>query len=158
MLITGALTVLLMGLTLWLAAGVVPGVQIDGLAWAFVAAIVIAAVNTVLTAILGLDEDESFYRNSLRKLARVRGDVDDRPGPGFVIAPGRWARRAHPQERAAHRLMPFLSALVRDGSHTAGQLGGPGAIHDQRRPDRHPARQQRGHPRIPLVGDATGNT
>jgi uncharacterized membrane protein YvlD (DUF360 family) len=121
LLITALLTVLLMGLTLWIAAGIVPGVQIDGLLWSFVAAVVIAAVNAVLTGILGLDEDESFYRNSLRKLARVRGDVDDRPGPGFVVL--QVDGLAEPILKNALRtgLMPFLSAWIRDGSHTVGR-------------------------------------
>ena len=121
LLITAALTVLLMGLTLWMAAGIVPGVQIDGLLWAFVTAIIIAAVNSILTGILGLDEDESFYRNSLRKLARVRGDVDDRPGPGFLVL--QVDGLAEPILKNALRtgLMPFLSAWIRDGSHTVGR-------------------------------------
>ena len=121
LLITGGLTVLLMGLTLWIAAGVVPGVRIDGFLWAFVAAIIIAAVNSILTGILGLDEDESFYRNSLRKLARVRGDVDDRPGPGFVLL--QVDGLAEPILKNALRtgLMPFLSAWIRDGSHVVGR-------------------------------------
>jgi len=118
--ITGILTVLLMGLTLWLAAGLIPGVEMDGLPWAFGAALVIAAVNAVLTAMLGLDEDESFYRNSLRKLARVRGDVDDRPGPGFIVL--QVDGLAEPILKNALRtgLMPFLSAWIRDGSHKVG--------------------------------------
>ena len=109
-----------------------------------------------MTAILGLDEDESFYRNSLRKLARVRGDVDDRPGPGFVIV--QVDGLAEPILKNALRtgLMPFLSALVRDGSHTVGKWEALRAIHDQCRPDRHPPWQQRRHPRIPLVGTRPG--
>ena len=69
--ITAVLTVLFMGVTLQLAQFVVDGVTIDGWFWAFVTALLVAAVNMLLIGLLGLDEDESFYRNTLKKLARV---------------------------------------------------------------------------------------
>ena len=83
--VTGVLTILFMGLTLLVASWFVSHVQITGFLPAFVASILIAGINAVLVGIIGLDEDESFYRNSLRHFARSRGDTDDRPGPGFII-------------------------------------------------------------------------
>jgi uncharacterized membrane protein YvlD (DUF360 family) len=117
---TVVLTVVLMGFTLSLAARLVRDVVIDNILWAFLAALMIAAINAILTGIMGLDEDESFYRNSLRKLARVRGDVDDRPGPGFVIL--QVDGLAEPVIKNALRtgVMPFLASWVRDGSHRLG--------------------------------------
>ncbi len=119
--VTAMLTVVFMGITLQLAQFAVDGVTIDGWFWAFVTAIIIAAVNMLLIGLLGLDEDESFYRNTLKKLARVRGDVDDRPGPGFVIL--QIDGLAEPVIRHALRTgyMPFLSAAIRDGSHRLGR-------------------------------------
>lgn len=118
---TAALTVLFMGLTLWVAELLVPGVRMGGPLWAFLTAILIAGVNTVVIGILGLDEDESFYRNTLKKLARARGDVDDRPGPGFVIL--QVDGLAEPVIRHALRTgyMPFLSEWIRSGSHVLGR-------------------------------------
>ncbi|MFN8622296.1 MAG: phage holin family protein [Chloroflexota bacterium] len=119
--LTAFLTILLMGFTLLVAQYLVDGVTIDGWTWAFVTALVVAAVNTVLIGLLGLDEDESFYRNTLKKLARARGDVDDRPGPGFVII--QVDGLAEPVIRHALRTgyMPFLSAAIRDGTHRLGR-------------------------------------
>ncbi len=119
--ITGILTVLFMGLTLLIAARVVPGIEIDGFLVAFIASILIAAINTVLTTIIGLDEDESFYRHSLKRMARSGGDTDDRPGPGFVIL--QIDGLAEPVLRNALRTgyMPFLSAWLRDGNHRLGK-------------------------------------
>ncbi len=119
--ITALLTVWFMGITLMWAQSVVGSVTIDGWTWAFLTAFIIAAVNTLLIGLLGLDEDESFYRNSLRKLARARGDVDDRPGPGFVIL--QIDGLAEPVIRHALRTgtMPFLAAAVRRGTHCLGR-------------------------------------
>ncbi|MEA2026543.1 MAG: phage holin family protein, partial [Chloroflexota bacterium] len=119
--VTGILTVLFMGLTLLIAARVVPGIAIDGFLVAFFASILIAAVNTVLTTIIGLDEDESFYRHSLKRMARSSGDTDDRPGPGFVIL--QIDGLAEPVLRNALRTgyMPFLSGWLRDGNHRLGK-------------------------------------
>jgi len=119
--VTAILTIVFMGVTLQLAQYIVSGVTIDGWFWAFVTAIVIAAVNTLLIGLLGLDEDESFYRNTLKKLARARGDTDDRPGPGFVIL--QVDGLAEPVIRHALRTgyMPYLSGLLRDGTHRLGR-------------------------------------
>jgi uncharacterized membrane protein YvlD (DUF360 family) len=119
--ITALLTIWFMGVTLMWAQSFVPTVTIDNWLWAFVTAFIVAALNTVLIGILGLDEDESFYRNTLKKLARARGDVDDRPGPGFVIL--QIDGLAEPVIRHALRTgyMPFLSAAIRDGTHRLGR-------------------------------------
>jgi uncharacterized membrane protein YvlD (DUF360 family) len=118
---TGLLTVLFMGVTLLMAGWVVPGVRIDGFPVAFVASILIAAINTALVGIIGLDEDESFFRHSMKRMARVGGDVDDRPGPGFVII--QIDGLSEPILRNALRTgyMPFLNDWLHDGSHRLGK-------------------------------------
>ena len=96
MIVTGVLTVLFMGLTLLAASWIVDGIQIDGFIAAFIASILIAAISTVFVAIIGLDEDESFFRHSMKRMARVGGDVDDRPGSRLRHPPDRRPRRARP--------------------------------------------------------------
>lgn len=119
--VTGVLTFVFMGLTLWLAAELVDGIVIDGFIPAFIASILIAAINTALIAIIGLDEDESFYRHSMKRMARVHGDVDDRPGPGFVII--QVDGLAEPILRDALRTgyMPFINDWLADGTHRLGR-------------------------------------
>jgi hypothetical protein len=110
-----------MGLTLLVASWIVPYIKMDGFLVAFLASIVIAAITTVLVAIIGLDEDESFFRHSMKRMARVGGDVDDRPGPGFVIL--QIDGLSEPILRNALRTgyMPFVSDLLHDGSHRLGK-------------------------------------
>ncbi|MFV2062889.1 MAG: alkaline phosphatase family protein [Chloroflexota bacterium] len=119
--VTGILTILFMGLTLLFGAWIVPGIEISGFVVAFVTSILIAAINTVLTAVIGMDEDESFYRHSLKRMARSGGDVDDRPGPGFVIL--QIDGLSEPVIRHALRTgyMPFLQSWLRDGTHRLGK-------------------------------------
>jgi uncharacterized membrane protein YvlD (DUF360 family) len=119
--VTGVLTVLFMGATLLVAGWIVDGVQIDSFIVAFIASILIAAISTIFVAIIGLDEDESFFRHSMKRMARVGGDVDDRPGPGFVIL--QIDGLAEPVLRDALRTgyMPFINDWLSDGSHRLGK-------------------------------------
>jgi len=119
--VTAVLTILFMGLTLLVGSWLVPGIQIDGFLVAFFASILIAAINTILVGIIGLDEDESFFRHSMKRMARVSGDVDDRPGPGFVIL--QIDGLAEPILRDALRTgyMPFLNDWLSSGSHRLGK-------------------------------------
>jgi uncharacterized membrane protein YvlD (DUF360 family) len=119
--VTAILTVVFMGVTLLAASWVVKGIEIDGFIPAFIASILIAAINTALVAIIGLDEDESFYRHSIKRMARIHGDVDDRPGPGFVII--QIDGLAEPILRSALRTgyMPFINDWLVSGSHRLGK-------------------------------------
>ena len=128
--VTAVLTIIFMGLTLLVASWFMESVQIDGLIPATTASLIIAAINTVLTAIIGLDEDESFYRHSLKRMARSSGDVDDRPGPGLRDHPGGRSRRADPAQRAADRLHALHLGLAGLGRVPPRQVGGPGALDD----------------------------
>jgi uncharacterized membrane protein YvlD (DUF360 family) len=119
--VTAFITIVFMGLTLLVASWAVPHLDIDDFLSAFLASILIAAINALLVGIIGLDEDESFYRNSLKHFARSRGDVDDRPGQGFVIL--QVDGLAEPVLRHALRTgyMPLLASWLRDASHTLGR-------------------------------------
>jgi len=119
--ITALLTIFFMGATLLIGAWVVDGIEIDSFLVALIASILIAAVNTLIVGIIGLDEDESFYRHSLKRMARASGDVDDRPGPGFVIL--QIDGLAEPILRDALRTgyMPFLNDWLAEGSHRLGK-------------------------------------
>ena len=119
--ITAVMTIIFMGATLLAASWLVDGIQIDGFIVAFIASILIAAISTVFVAIIGLDEDESFFRHSMKRMARVGGDVDDRPGPGFVII--QIDGLAEPVLRDALRTgyMPFINDWLSEGTHRLGK-------------------------------------
>jgi uncharacterized membrane protein YvlD (DUF360 family) len=80
----GLLSLLINAIVLVLAAPLVPGLEIDSLASAIGAAIVITVLSTFLSVILASDQDESFYAELTRRLA----STDRQPiegGRGLVI-------------------------------------------------------------------------
>lgn len=118
--VTAVLTIVFMGLSILVASWFLREVQVDGLVTAIIVSVVVAAIGVVFTAIIGLDEDESFYRHSLKRMARSSGDVDDRPGPGFVII--QIDGLAEPILRYALRTgyMPFLADWLSSGTYRLG--------------------------------------
>ncbi len=84
---------------------------------AFWASWVFAIVNTILTAIVSVDEDDSFYGTLVRQLATRNADAIHSDQPGVVIA--QIDGLPHPvilrQIRAGR--VPVMSRWVRAGSH-----------------------------------------
>ena len=111
------LTFLLNAVALRIADGAVPGVQVSGLLPALVAAIGIAVGNTVISWVLSLNEDDSFYGHLLKRLARDRGVIDASVSPGVLVV--QVDGLAAPVLRTALRTgrMPFVAELLRSGSH-----------------------------------------
>jgi uncharacterized membrane protein YvlD (DUF360 family) len=108
---------LLNGVLVWVAALIVPGFAVDGVLTAFLVAIGLAGINTVFTTLLSINDDDSFYRNVIRHLARrmvAEGELD-RPGTVIVQIDG----LSEPILRRGLRegRMPTLAALLQTGSH-----------------------------------------
>jgi len=108
---------LLNGLLVLVAAWIVPGFEVGGLLTAFLVALGLAAINTVFTTLVSVNDDDSFYRNVIRSLARrmaPEGDLD-RPGTVIIQIDG----LAEPILRRGIKegRMPTLAALLESGSH-----------------------------------------
>jgi uncharacterized membrane protein YvlD (DUF360 family) len=99
------------------AAWIVPGFAVGGFLAAFLVTIALAGLNAVLTAMLSVNDDDAFYRNVVRRLAR-RSEV---PGgletPGVVIVQIDGLPEAVLRRAIAQGKMPTLAALLRSGSH-----------------------------------------
>jgi uncharacterized membrane protein YvlD (DUF360 family) len=76
---------LLNGLLVTVAIDVLPGAEISGVFEGTVVTIVIAAVTTGLYALFAVDEDESWYRNVVRRQARRRRQVVESDIPGILF-------------------------------------------------------------------------
>ena len=102
---------------IWVAAWIVPGFAVDGLGTAFLVAVGLAGLNALLTAMLSINDDDSFYRNVTRRLARRLAPAEglDRPGTVIVQIDG----LAEPILRRAlgEGRMPTLAAWLASGSH-----------------------------------------
>jgi uncharacterized membrane protein YvlD (DUF360 family) len=109
---------LLNGLLVWLAAVIVPGFALDGVLTAFLVALGLAAINTVFTTMLSINDDDSIYRNVIRYLARRMVPEGDLQQPGTVMI--QIDGLSEPILRRALRegRMPTLAALLAEGSHS----------------------------------------
>jgi uncharacterized membrane protein YvlD (DUF360 family) len=99
------------------AIDLVPGASVTGFWAGLVVTVGIAALTTLLSALLAIDEDESWYRNVVRRQARRRGDriETDVPGVIFLEIDG----LAHDVLKRALRdgSAPAMSRWLREGSH-----------------------------------------
>ena len=99
------------------AIDVVPGASVDDFGSGIVVTLGLAALTALLSALLAIEEDESWYRNVVRRQARRRGAVarTDVPGVIFLEIDG----LAHDVLRRAMRdgSAPALARWVREGTH-----------------------------------------
>ena len=98
-------------------AAIEPGVHVDGLGPAVVVAIGLTVVNTAVTSLLAIDDDDFWYRNVVKRRVRhlrPEGDLST-PGVYFLEIDG----LAYDVLRRAIRdgNAPNLARWVHDGSH-----------------------------------------
>ena len=130
------------------AANLVPGVHVGGLVPALFGSFIYAMFNTVLTAILGIDSGDPLRPAHPVPDARASGSPSDRPGLVIIQIDG----LAHPILAGRMRAgsvtrWPAVSATAA----TSSALAGDPAVDDFGGPSRHPSRQQRRDPSLPLV-------
>ena len=93
-----------------------PGVHVDGFGTALIASFVYAIINTVLTAILGIDSGGSYYGLLVQRLL-VKRSAGQSESPGLVIL--QIDGLAHPILAARMRAgsVNNLASWVRSGTH-----------------------------------------
>jgi uncharacterized membrane protein YvlD (DUF360 family) len=93
-----------------------PGVHVDSFGTALVASFVYAIINTVLTAVLGIDSGDSYYGLLVQRLL-VKTSTGHSDAPGLVIL--QIDGLAHPILAARMRAgsVNTLAGWVRSGSH-----------------------------------------
>jgi uncharacterized protein (TIRG00374 family) len=106
---------LLNGAVVALGAWPLGGIDVDGLGTGVAAAFGITLVNSVVTAVLAIDDDDVYYRGVVRRAARRRAQATDVPGVLFLQIDG----LGHAVLRRALRdgNAPTLAAWIDRGSH-----------------------------------------
>jgi uncharacterized membrane protein YvlD (DUF360 family) len=109
---------LLNAVMIWLAGRLVPGFGVYGLLPALIAAFGLTAINTILTALLHISDDDSFYRNVTSRLQRGTTALADADRSGVVIV--QIDGLALPVLRHAldEGRMPTLQRWLDSGAHT----------------------------------------
>ena len=113
----GLLALVLNGAIVWLAGWLVPGFRVENLLTAVLTAVGLTAINTIASALLTIDDDNSWYRNVVRRRAKriAKPEETDVPGVLFLEIDG----MAEPVlERAmAAGYAPTLARWLEEGSH-----------------------------------------
>ncbi|UCG24242.1 MAG: phage holin family protein [Chloroflexota bacterium] len=114
----GLLFLVLNGVIVWLAGQIVPGFNVDNLFWTGIwTALGITAVNVILSTLLTLDDDASYYRNVINKRIRRSKNVveTDVPGVFFLEIDG----LAMPVLEKAMELgyTPTMKRWLEEGTH-----------------------------------------
>jgi len=113
----GLLTLVLKGVVIWLAGQLVDGFSVDTLWTAMLAALGLTAINTIASAILTIDDDNSWTRNVVRRRMKrmAKPEETDVPGVLFLEIDG----LAKPVlERAIGKgYAPNLARWLEGGSH-----------------------------------------
>ena len=111
----GVAALLLNGVIVWIASSIVDGFGV-GVLWGIVVAFVLTVVNTVVTSLLGIDDEDFYYRNVIQRAAARQGATSsDVPGVVFLEIDG----LAHEVVVRALRNgnMPMVGRWLREGSH-----------------------------------------
>lgn len=103
---------------IWLIINLLEGMHTTSFWTAMVVAFLLTIANTVVTSLLGIDDDDFYYRNVIRRQARKHADtsLDEQvPGILFLEIDG----LAEPVLRRAIRdgNVPELARWIREGSH-----------------------------------------
>ena len=148
----GGASLVLNGGLVAIAAAISPGASIDGWFAGVVVAAGLAIITTTASALLAIDDDDTWQRNVVRRQARAcRGDRVGRPRRGV---PGdRRPGVRGPPACAARRQRARDGALAARGHPPARALGDRLVVADRGVPGRAPARRQRRHAGLPLVGE-----
>jgi uncharacterized membrane protein YvlD (DUF360 family) len=116
LILVAVLVLVLQVIAFLVVANFAPGVHVDGFLTALIASFVFAIINTVLTAILGIDRGGSYYGLLIQRLMiqRATGHTDQ---PGVVIV--QIDGLAHPILAARMRAgsVNTLAGWVRNGTH-----------------------------------------
>ena len=108
---------LLLGLGVLAISFAVPGVVITDLGTAVVVAVAVAGLGSVVSSVVGLDEDELFFRRAARRGARGATSCDETMPPGVLIlqVDGLGIDTLRRAVRTGD--MPAVARLLDDGSH-----------------------------------------
>jgi uncharacterized membrane protein YvlD (DUF360 family) len=108
---------LLNGAIVWLAGQIVPGFDLVNFWSAFWLALGMAAINIILSTLLTIDDDNSWYRNTIKRRMKrsVKPEPTDIPGIFFLEIDG--LGRPVLEKAIADGYMPTLAHWLDSGSH-----------------------------------------
>jgi putative membrane protein len=114
----GLFSVLINAMIVLLADAALPGFMVADLLAAVWTVLGIAAINTVVTGLLSINDDESFYRNVVQRIARRAAQVPVTDEPGLIIIEIDGLSELALRRALDEGYMPTLARLVDNGSYS----------------------------------------
>ncbi len=104
---------LINAITLLITSALMPGLEVNGLWAAFLGGLFLSFVNTVITTLLDIDNDESFYANMVkRQAAKQAGEIEDKDSRGVVMLEIDGLSYWHIQKAVEDGYMPTIKKLI----------------------------------------------
>ncbi|NJN54619.1 MAG: phage holin family protein [Anaerolineae bacterium] len=76
---------ILNGFIIWLAGEIAPGFQVDSVGAAIWVALWLTAVNAIASSLLTIDDDNSYYRNVVKRRAKRIAKPEETSVPGIIF-------------------------------------------------------------------------
>ena len=113
----GFAALLMNGLVVWFASQLVDGLTIDGFWTAFWVALGMSAINIIISGLLTIDDDSSWYRNQVKRRMKrtAEPEITDVPGVLFLEIDG--LARPILEKALEEGHMPTLQRWLESGSH-----------------------------------------
>ena len=114
----GFAALLMNGLVVWFAAQLMDRLSIDGFWTAFWVALGMSAINIIISTLLTIDDDSSYYRSLVKRRMKrtAKPEVTDVPGVLFLEIDG--LARPILEKALAEGHVPTLQRWLESGSHT----------------------------------------
>jgi putative membrane protein len=112
----GVGALILNGFMIWIASQFVPGLSISGGALLLVP-LGIAAINTLVSAVITIDDEASYYRTVLRRDLERRAKGIDKNKPGFIFLEIDGLAASTLKKAIKNGYMPTLKKWLEDGTH-----------------------------------------
>jgi uncharacterized membrane protein YvlD (DUF360 family) len=112
-------------IALLITSALLPALQVDGLFSAVIGGIVLAAINTIVTGILTVDDDDSFYQGVVERLARSPAQAFQgatEPGQGLLMIEIDGLSYWHMKKALADGLLPTLNEMVEEEGYQLSRV------------------------------------
>ena len=113
----GFMTLLLNGVVLWLATLAVPGLHLTGFASGVLAALGLTVTNTIGAYVFAFNDEDSVYRNVMRRIARRAFPATPTDTPGLVFVEFDGVSTPLLKRALREGYLPTLARWLRSGSH-----------------------------------------
>jgi uncharacterized membrane protein YvlD (DUF360 family) len=110
-------------IALRITAELLPGFLIDSWWVAFVAGLILALINTIITNFLTIDDEGSFYEALVERLAKRQAfDVEQEPGRGVVMMEIDGLSYHHLEKALEKGLMPTVSQMMDEEGYVLSRV------------------------------------